>query len=55
MTFVAARAFDHEPIRNALHAALEHLAPDHRATLGLRSVTLLPETAFDIPLVKMPA
>ena len=54
MTFITARGNDPVPIREALRVAIAELSPDHAATLGLRGISVLPDTAYDIPLPPSP-
>ena len=54
MTFITAPGRDPAPIRDALEAAIADLAPEHRATLGLRGVVDAAPDAFAAPLPPEP-
>jgi ABC-type phosphate/phosphonate transport system substrate-binding protein len=54
MTFITRAGEDPAPYRAALEAALDGLEPEHRETLGLRGVPVLPDEAYDMPLPPHP-
>lgn len=54
MTFITGQDHDPSQIRAALAAAIDDLSNTHKATLGLRGIVDLPNTAFDLPLPDQP-
>lgn len=54
MTFITAPQNDPAPLFDAIKAAISGLPEIHAQTLGLRGITRLPDSAYDIPLPPAP-
>lgn len=54
MTFITAPQNDPAPLFDAIETAISNLPENHAKTLGLRGITHLPDSAYDIPLPPNP-
>ena len=50
MSFITRKGQDPAPYLDAIACAIAALEPDHAATLGLKAIVALPQTAYHLPL-----